>query len=749
MLRSIVTIPTRLRWLGTGGVVALLVGLAFTVGERTATPLVDGGQWAVTGSFQRLVDRFNPLEIPEILSQSPSMARWWSWTPSGGSTGTVTSPPFVAPQYLAVPHHGFPGETPESRIVLRCRATGKELHVARLRTNIQWATAFIEVPTSFCAGESELSASAHHRAFIVGVGTPFAVSRSLFQSHTGFAARALVACATWALLALLFVASAVVVNVRWSPAESVPAGFVGVGIVGMLLFSVFHFSPPAGRATAWVIVLVALAVLQRARWTAPQTLREAWASTRGPLLIWLAAAIVCLAFVSSADSGGGSWAVNGLFSPLRWSTDNQIPSDFAEALYQNTPRETIAWGPWLASDRTPLLAALLLLPRTIVLEGLGFGYGSTFIAVGYSAAAITILASWAAGVAWICRQWTTAALSTVIWLTLTSAFVFFDTVYVWPKLLGATFTLLAFGGLFGLDRERKRSPVTLAVVAGCAALAYLSHSSNAFALLPIAVLFVAVIFRQGPSAIVVATAFAGALLLPWILWQWFVQPGGTALLRQALANEAGFDTRTSPVLPSVLAAYHAMGWDGWLRGKLAALRFVAGIGVDPARLGNVARYSPGLDVYGYLRVLDFFVTLRAIGVAAAGVVLLPALGLFRLDSTAAMLPRNASIAGLAGLLLSIFLTLPIAYMHHQPFGALLLVTVAGAVTLAACGPLASRLAVVVALGYFTVVWIVPPLVIADRVQWTAVAGMAYGAVLLQVTASFAASDGASPQAPGA
>lgn len=712
------------------GLVALLAGLAMTVGQPGAVPLVQPDGWTERGTFPKIIDTFNPLEIPEFLSTSPGMMRWWSWTPKGGAAGSITSPPFSPPRFIAVPHHGFPGDTPRSRVVLRCVTSGAELQISRLRTNIQWATTFLEVPRTFCAGDVVVEASADRPQFIVGVGTPFAVSSAVYHAHAAFPARALVVVSTWAALVLVLLAVAVWLGAH-TGADPLPAAFVVLGAVAMGVFTVFHFSPPAGRTTVWLTIAGAAAVTGAARARMPDVLGAVWAEVRVPLFVWLGVAIVCSAFVASADSGGGSWAVNGLFSPLRWSTDNQIPADFAEALYRNTPRETIAWGPWLASDRTPLLAALLLVPRTLVLAPLGAAYGTTFIALGYTAAGITVLASWAAAVAWVCQRWARRATATVVWLVAATAFVFFDTVYIWPKLLGATFVLLAFTCLFEMARAGRGPAARLVTVAGCAVLAYLSHASNAFALVPVAVMFVPVIWRQGLPAIAVATASGAALMLPWSLWQWFVQPGGNALLRQALANQDGFTNRASPMLPSIVAAYQTLGLDGWWNAKVAALKFITGISPEPGRLGNVARYSPGTDVLGYLRVLDFFVLIRSIGVALAGLIVLPFLRRGPLANDAGAFAAKAAVAGIAGVLFSLVVTLPIAYMHHQPFGSLLLLTVAGAMTLAGCGTAVARLALALALGYFAVVWLWHPLAIAERVQWTALAGLAYGVLLVQ------------------
>ena len=65
-----------------------------------------------------------------------------------GTTGSVSTSPFTVPAFMAVPYVGSPGERPENEIVLRCESDGRELEVATLRTNNQWATVFLSTGAS-------------------------------------------------------------------------------------------------------------------------------------------------------------------------------------------------------------------------------------------------------------------------------------------------------------------------------------------------------------------------------------------------------------------------------------------------------------------------------------------------------------------------------------------------------------------------------------------------------------------------
>jgi hypothetical protein len=103
----------------------------------------------------------------------------------------------------------------------------------------------------------------------------------------------------------------------------------------------------------WLLIAGSAAILIVAYLNDRRRLFSVAKYTTPNAMLWL---IVSLAYASlsvAADNGGGSWAINYLFAPLRWSTDNQISFLFSEAVFKGTPGRLITWGPWLASDRPP------------------------------------------------------------------------------------------------------------------------------------------------------------------------------------------------------------------------------------------------------------------------------------------------------------------------------------------------------------------------------------------------------------
>src|SRR5262245_17862686 len=234
----------------------LVFGLLYTISAPAALrPLVAATAWEASGSFERFdVDAVSRIELPQDALQSRDLVLWHAWTPElQASGGTVTTRPFVPSQYMAIPHFGFPGEDPDNRIFLRCARTHREIDVATVRTNTQWATAFLRIPHDFCDGPVVLVATAAGGlSRDIGVGTPFATSAATYHAHTGFPLRGMVVLATWALIGSVVLCGGMF-GLRLGAEDALPSGFVGLGALGLLLFACFHFSPSFGKSAAWLI----------------------------------------------------------------------------------------------------------------------------------------------------------------------------------------------------------------------------------------------------------------------------------------------------------------------------------------------------------------------------------------------------------------------------------------------------------------------------------------------------------------
>ena len=681
-------------------------------------PLVQRDQWATTGDFPRLDSSISDLVVPGEILSSPDIALWRSWRPeTGGTIGTVESARFHPTEFMAIPFYGAPWERPDVRIYLRCEPTGHELEVATQRTNDQWATAFIHVQDSFCPGEVALVASTTSKENLVGVGTPFQISRATFLTQTGFGPRLLVIVGTWLLISsVLMVGGYLLSN---ASRLSLAGGFTLLAALGMLVLSTFMVSAAVGRVSTIASFFILLSVGFRSWMRKRRDFIDFVRFHRTSLLLWLSISISYAALVSAGDSGGGSWAINNFFSPLRWSSDNQLPLTFAENLFEGASTDQFAWGPWLASDRTPLFGALLLLPRVLLIWPLESLFGHVFVNTAYMMAGLTLLSSWVLVFVMVTRRVAPRAQQLVLILAATSPFFIFNSVFTWGKLLGGSYVVLAFYLLHFLSHRKQSGPGALLLVACCSAAAYLSHASNAFALVPLALFYSRTIYRQGLPAIATASALALGLASPWLYWQAVVQPHGNALLRFALAGDFGFENRTSSILGSVISAYGDLGVHGWASQKLDYFRQITGLHVDWRTYGESALNPPGSVAVGHNRVLDFFVILRSIGTAAIGIAALPITWLRGGVSAPTSALREAAWVGAGALLFTILFTLPPPFTHHQAYGGLMLLFLAGSWSLARMPNLAKAVAMF-SIVYCGGVWLWHPLAISLRVDWLTV-----------------------------
>jgi hypothetical protein len=266
--------------------------------------LVGEDGWEQTAGFSRDRLPITPLEAPSNIAQSSSLVTWRSWSSQTGTmSGELRTAPFALPDYVAVPYAGFPGEAPGNRIVLRCELDGREMPVASLRTNAQWATVFLHT-AGFCSGPARLIASVSDSRFYIAVATPFAVTAAAYHANTQFGPRALVVILTWGVLVMLATCFAVLA-LRASPAvDPVAAGFAGVGAVGMAVLAAFTVSAKAGISTVLAMTAAFFAAFTFAVLFDRERLRSVAARHGNAALLWLAVALAYAGFVSAADSGG-------------------------------------------------------------------------------------------------------------------------------------------------------------------------------------------------------------------------------------------------------------------------------------------------------------------------------------------------------------------------------------------------------------------------------------------------------------
>lgn len=686
----------------------LVVSLFKTQGAQdTFEPLLKSTQWMQSGGSERFTDPVSKMEIPRKMSGSSEFVLWRTWSPDRGAfAASIVSEPFPASRFMAIPIIGFPHENAGTRIFLKCVASGEIWDVGSERTNNQWSTVYVDMQAKSCASLVTLNAVNSGSNSFIGVGTPFKVSGGAFEGHNGFGPRALTIFLAW--LACVTVVSIVpfLYGIK-SPAIALPVGMSALAGFGMFEI-VVHAAPPELRSIlrySFIVGAIFCCTYLVLRRPAADRSLNTIVQLVPSFLVWLLVAMFYAAIVSSGDNGAGAWSINGLFSPLRWSTDNQLPYLFAEALIERKPPAEIQWGPWLASDRTPLMTGLLLVGRQTFFHPLIAHLGTDFLPTAYMMASIAILTSWVPVIIWLGSIARLRSLWSLLILTSTSPFFFFNSVFAWGKLLGGSYAALAFGLLFLMSRNSVGKSA-LILIAACASASYLSHASNVFALIPIALFYSRTILRGGVGAIALGSMVAVMMASPWFYWLGYLQVGGSSLLRYFLTGDFGFDRREASVARDVVEAYRNLGWLGFVSDKLRAIQFMIGLNVEASSLPEVKNTPAGF--LSSRRILDFFVLSRVAWMA----LLVPLISIFttKQSSRAGSLAIEACGVGLAGIVLSLTVSLAPSYLHHQAYGAVILLIVGGGICISEFSAAWQSIIIGLSTIYFSAVWIVSSLI---------------------------------------
>lgn len=323
-------------------------------------------------------------------------------------------------------------------------------------------------------------------------------------------------------------------------------GMAILAAVGYLAFYVWFFSARIGAGACLALVAIGCA---RGAWRLlrGQFSRAAWVPWSLATLI--GAFYLTLLLYPQARSFGHA-AANRFTEKM--PADNEFPGIFAQRLADGkAPRGFL--GEWLGSDRPPAQTGwdLLFWP---ILKPLGI---SSEIASGVAGVWLQL--------AWIPAVWAgvqafglsrrRAALAVVSVAAL--GFVLLNTVYVWPKLSSAAFTLA--GGLIWLGlRKSGGGPLLYGACGGLFALGWLCHGGSAFALIGFIPLLLA--DWRGWRHTLAAGAVFALWAAPWMAYQKFYDPPGNRLLKWHLAGSPAVDARG--FVETVRAQYEKVGFKG-------------------------------------------------------------------------------------------------------------------------------------------------------------------------------------------
>ncbi len=362
-------------------------------------------------------------------------------------------------------------------------------------------------------------------------------------------------------------------GVRREP-ELLGIALAGSGVAAMLTFWVYYALPGAGSFCAYVVFFGSLGAIAWV-WRTVSPQRELLRRLAVPLGLWALASlfIVFFGFLhGGTDAAVQTASFRFSTQPSQMASDSFIPLFFSEWMFAGHPGPPPIFEPqWLFSDRPPLQIAYVLTQHVF-----GWDTGTLHYEVlGVVLQQLWIVGMWALLVAARVSARTRAL---AIVAAFASDFVIANSFYVWPKLLGAAFVLAALA-LVATPRTPtlRDRPWTVVLLGALAALAFLSHGTSVFGLIPVAGI---ALWKGLPGWRWLAAGAAALLILlvPWMAYQHYGDPPGNRLLKWHLAGVMEIDGRGT--LETIVDEYRRAGVGGALQNKLDNFLHMAG--GDPA-----------------------------------------------------------------------------------------------------------------------------------------------------------------------
>lgn len=719
----------------------LLVAALFALAvypEPPARLLTPAAEWVVNGPASSKVplpafpEQYRQLRRSAV--EAPGGQVFRTWTPDHGNvTLDVASGPFRPTRYMLVAITGG-NRTPGGRIqtYIECEDSGQRLDIFRGGVNVGVVEAVVVTSPDWCAGNARLKFTSKERDALVGVGSVFEISQLswLKSGFLGLLPYFLTALAIFSLVMLA--GAALAVRWRWQ-GDPLPVALAALGLTSLFVFylasgvlGVLHSANPDTIREAlgiWggaSITIVALAILTAYIVAGWQSTVQAARLLAPGARVWGGAALAYFALLAMVGNGVGHWEPNYRFWPATWSSDNELPWMFADAIRHGGSLVGLFGGGWMPTDRPPLMAGAHLL----LADAFGWlqsGNDGTYLrAQAYNVAALTLNALWVPAVWWLlttlARTIDARGRMLILLFVASLPFVIFNTVYGWPKAFGAAFALLSFGLAW---QARDREPdaalrVTILLFFVLGAFSMLAHTSTALFLAPLGLFFLGWTLRKNFRSVILGFSAALALLASWNLYKQLVLPSVEPVTKYALTGDYGFGHPELTLWKMLISRYSELGFAGWLELKQIMLQqaFLP-IHHSITQIGlNVDHGAGALD---RLRAWDFMLLSK--GNVAVPLFALVALWVLLGAAVAGRRDVNRDIApflllvgvsAIAWLLLVLgFIAPPV--VHHWPQAALFGLALGGAVVVHERYPALFIVALFALLTYTGVVWIFSPL----------------------------------------
>lgn len=347
-------------------------------------------------------------------------------------------------------------------------------------------------------------------------------------------------------------------SAQYSPRSRILQGMLVSGCVWMLAFVAYVVSPKLGGALSLLMLALPFplsALLCRRRKTPVRDV----VGMQIALLPTLALAMLVL-WVGLYPF---NWQGQANGDPaLRWphlSTDAWLPMIFGDMLVRGHLDVPMV-GDWLSSDRPPLQVGLYLLFHSLLPHSRELVYQG--ISTWAQALVLVPVA------ALLARLLDRRAQATALLVVCLSPMLLLNTLYVWPKLLAAAFSLIYYMVLF----PKEGAPKRWGVAGVAASLALLSHGGALFFLIGASLISLAWYQRSSFVLLLRAAPVAAILYAPWIVYQKFIDPPGDRLVKWHFAGKVPVSDETA--MHAIRSAYADLTPASWLAARLENLAVI-------------------------------------------------------------------------------------------------------------------------------------------------------------------------------
>lgn len=642
-----------------------------------------------------------------------------TWTPDRGIVPLdIASAPFKPTPFMSVAITGT-SRTPEGLVqaYIQCEANGQRLEVFKGSVNVNVAEAIVVAPKNWCPGVARIKLKSTEPNTYVGVGDVFEISFISYLKSSFIGRVPFFVSAVAIFSFVMFAGAALAARMGWHH-DPLPLALASLGSVSIGMFYLASAMPDKGR---WISIVFVLAVSAFAiRFAGPEARRQVAHQLMPYARIWGVASLVYFAILSLAYNGLGHWDPNYRFWPATWSSDNELPWMFAEAIRHGWDLKGLFGGGWLPTDRPPLMAGAHLLLSDMFGLLQANNDGDYLRGAAYNAAAVALNALWVPVVWWLLRTLgrgldDRGRLSILVFIACIP-FVLFNTVYGWPKAYGAALALIAFGlawqSRYSGAATSSKSSIVLFFVLG--AFSMLAHSSTALFLGPLGLLFLFWNLRSNPRTVFFGFGVALLLLASWSVYKVVVLPSADPVTKYALTGNYGFGYPERPIGQMLADRYGEISFWQWLDIKRIML-----LQTFLPRHHSVTQIGLNMD-YGAgaidrLRAWDFMLLSKGnvaipFFVVIAAWISLSAFALRRRDVFQNQGPflTLAGISVIGWLLIVLgFLVPPV--LHVWPQAAVFGLALGGAVVACQCYPALFGLTLIALMSYTGAVWIISPL----------------------------------------